>query len=378
MIDLTLDKPAAIDMGVEKTGLRDRILYFSFLVFFLLAFPLGYKIGLLELSTMTLWGRYFCFVIAAIGIDLIWGYTGVMTMCHAFFFCIGAYALGMFMTIENMPAGAAVPDFMMWNDVSSLPLFWLPFKTAPGAFIGGIVAAGGFAWLLGYLIFRRKIKGVFFAIITQALALAMYLLFSRNETMLGGSNGLTNFRYLFGFDLHAENVKIALYIVTVAVMALVYWFALFLTKSKFGKILVGIRDSESRLRFTGYKVVNYQTAVFVIGAILAAIGGMLYLPQTGIVTPGRMDVRASIEMLIWVALGGRGNLKGAVVGTLIVNILYSVSTSLVPQAWPYILGLLYIAVVLYPNNGVTGFCASMAEKVKSITLKKEVEYAENK
>ena len=357
MIDLTLDKPAAIDMGVEKTGLRDRILYFSFLVFFLLAFPLGYKIGLLELSTMTLWGRYFCFVIAAIGIDLIWGYTGVMTMCHAFFFCIGAYALGMFMTIENMPAGAAVPDFMMWNDVSSLPLFWLPFKTAPGAFIGGIVAAGGFAWLLGYLIFRRKIKGVFFAIITQALALAMYLLFSRNETMLGGSNGLTNFRYLFGFDLHAENVKIALYIVTVAVMALVYWFALFLTKSKFGKILVGIRDSESRLRFTGYKVVNYQTAVFVIGAILAAIGGMLYLPQTGIVTPGRMDVRASIEMLIWVALGGRGNLKGAVVGTLIVNILYSVSTSLVPQAWPYILGLLYIAVVLYPNNGVTGFCA---------------------
>ena len=158
--------------------------------------------------------------------------------------------------------------------------------------------------------------------------------------MLGCSNGLTNFRYLFGFDLSAENVKIALCVVTVAVMALVYWFALFLTKSKFGKILVGIRDSESRLRFTGYKVVNYQTAVFVIGAIIAAIGGMLYLPQTGIITPGRMDVRASIEMLIWVALGGRGNLKGAVVGTLIVNILYSVSTSLIPQAWPYILGLI--------------------------------------
>ena len=152
MVDLACETPDAVYMGVAQTGMRDRILYFSVLVFFLLAFPLGYKIGLLELSTMTLWGRYFCFVIAAIGIDLIWGYTGVMTMCHAFFFCIGAYALGMFMTIENMPAGAAVPDFMMWNDVSSLPLFWLPFKTAPGAFIGGIVAAGVFAWFFGYQI----------------------------------------------------------------------------------------------------------------------------------------------------------------------------------------------------------------------------------
>ena len=377
MIDLTIDKTRPIDLSVDKSDRKEKFLYMAFMTFFLLAFPLGYKMGLMDLSTMTLWGRYFCFVIAAIGVDLIWGYTGVMTMCHAFFFCIGAYALGMYMTIENMPAGAEVPDFMKWNDVNSLPLFWLPFKSAIGAFLGGLVAAGVFAGVLGYLIFRRKIKGVFFAIITQALALAMYLLFSRNETMLGGSNGLTNFRYLFGFDLHSENVKIGLYIISVIVMALVYWFALFLTKSKFGKILVGIRDSESRLRFTGYKVVNYQTAVFVIGAIIAAIGGMLYLPQTGIITPGRMDVRASIEMLIWVALGGRGNLKGAVVGTLIVNILYSVSTSLIPQAWPYILGLLYIAVVLYPNNGVTGFCSSVAEKVKSITFKK-VSYAENK
>ncbi len=377
MIDLAIDKTKPIDLSVDKSDRKEKFLYMAFMTFFLLAFPLGYKMGLMDLSTMTLWGRYFCFVIAAIGVDLIWGYTGVMTMCHAFFFCIGAYALGMYMTIENMPAGAEVPDFMKWNDVNSLPLFWLPFKSAIGAFLGGLVAAGVFAGVLGYLIFRRKIKGVFFAIITQALALAMYLLFSRNETMLGGSNGLTNFRYLFGFDLHSENVKIGLYIISVIVMALVYWFALFLTKSKFGKILVGIRDSESRLRFTGYKVVNYQTAVFVIGAIIAAIGGMLYLPQTGIITPGRMDVRASIEMLIWVALGGRGNLKGAVVGTLIVNILYSVSTSLIPQAWPYILGLLYIAVVLYPNNGVTGFCSSVAEKVKSITFKK-VSYAENK
>ena len=329
------------------------------------------------MSTLRLWGRYFCFIIAAIGIDLIWGYTGVMSMCHALFFCLGAYAVGMFMTLENLPVGEVVPDFMKWSGVDTLPLFWIPFKTMPGAIIGGIVAAGLFSYIIGYLIFRRKIKGVFFAIITQALALAMYLLFSRNETMLGGSNGLTNFRYLLSFDLHSENVKIVLYMISVVVMGLVYWFALFLTNSKFGKILVGIRDSESRLRFTGYKVVNYQTAVFVIGAIIAAIGGMLYLPQTGIITPGRMDVRASIEMLIWIALGGRGNLKGAVVGTLVVNILYSVSTSLIPQAWPYILGLLYIAVVLYPNNGITGFYDSMAETGNSIKIK-NVSYPEDK
>ncbi|MDR1876191.1 MAG: urea ABC transporter permease subunit UrtC [Flavobacteriaceae bacterium] len=332
----------------------NKLLYILFLLIFLILIPLSKMLGFIGIDTVTLWGRYCCFAIAAIGVDLIWGYTGVMTMCHAFFFCLGAYGLGMYMTISNLPEGQAVPDFMSWNQVESLPFFWLPFRNFPMAVFSGLLITGVFAFLFSYFIFRRRIKGVFFAIITQAFALAMYLLFSRNETMLGGSNGLTNFRYLAGLDLRSENVKIAIYITTVLMLILIYFLSKRLTLSKFGKVLIGIRDSESRLRFAGYEVSGYQTTIFVIGALIAATAGMLYIPQTGIITPGRMDVKASIEMLIWVALGGRGSLKGAVAGALIVNALYSMFTSLMPEAWPYILGILYILTVLYLNNGIIG------------------------
>jgi urea transport system permease protein len=316
--------------------------------------PLGNLLGIVETGTINLWGRYCCFAIAAIGVDLIWGYTGIMTMCHAFFFCLGAYGLGMYMTIHNLQEWQTVPDFMSWNGYESLPAFWLPFRSFGGAVACALLLTGVFAFLFSYFIFRRRIKGVFFAIITQAFALAAYLLFSRNETLLGGSNGLTHFRYLLGLDLYSANVKLGLYIATVLMLALIFFLSAKLTRSKFGKVLVGIRDSESRLRFAGYRVVGYQSAIFVIGALIAAIAGMLYLPQTGIITPGRMDVKASVEMLVWVALGGRGNLKGAVAGALAVNALYSLFTSLMPEAWQYILGALYIVTVLYLKDGIVG------------------------
>ena len=338
---------------MDTNRMRNKIIYILFLAIFLAGLPLACRLGLIETSTLTLWGRYCCFAIAAIGVDLIWGYAGIMTMCHAFFFCLGAYGAGMYMTLHNLPEGNVIPDFMAWNGAESLPLFWLPFRSACGAVVCALIATGVFAFLFGYFIFRRRIKGVFFAIITQALALAAYLLFSRNETMLGGSNGLTHFRYLFGMDLYSENVKLGIYLFTVLMLGLIFFLASRLTKSKFGKVLTGIRDSESRLRFAGYRVESYQIAIFVIGALIAAVAGMLYLPQTGIITPGRMDVKASIEMLVWVALGGRGNLKGAVAGALAVNALYSIFTSLMPEAWPYILGVLYIVTVLYMKNGLT-------------------------
>lgn len=336
------------------------------MLIFLIGLPAANLAGWIDINTTTLWGRYLCFAIAAIGVDLIWGYTGIMTMCHAFFFCLGAYGLGMYLTVANLPDGKAVPDFMAWNQVEALPYFWLPFQSFGGAVISGLLVTGVFAFLFCYFIFRRRIKGVFFAIITQALALAVFLLFSRNETMLGGSNGLTNFRYFLGFDLHSESVKLGLYLITVFVLIAIFFLSKKLTASKFGKVLVGIRDSESRLRFAGYKVVNYQTAIFVIGAMIAAVAGMLYLPLTGIITPGRMDVKASIEMLIWVALGGRGNLKGALVGALAVNLLYSLFTSWIPEAWPYVLGALYIITVLYLNNGVTGLFQTAGESLKKV------------
>ncbi|MFI3269310.1 MAG: urea ABC transporter permease subunit UrtC [Rikenellaceae bacterium] len=341
------------------------------LLIFMVLLPVANLIGLVPIDTVTLWGRYLCFAIAAIGVDLIWGYTGIMSMCQAFFFCLGAYGMGMYLTLFNLPEGTTVPLFMEWNQITELPLFWLPFQSFGGALVATIIATIAFA-SISYLIFRRRIKGVFFAIITQALAWAMFLLFSRNETLLGGTNGLTNFPSMMGLDLRSDAVKLSLYIVTVVALIAVYVGAKVLSNSKFGKLLVGIRDSESRLRFTGYKVAHFQTAVFVIGALIAMIAGMLYLPQTGIVTPGRMDVRASIEMLIWVALGGRGNLKGAILGALIVNLLYSIFTSLMPDAWPYILGALYVVTVLYLDKGVLGLGTTIVQKLKSkgLTLSK--------
>ncbi|MFR9566294.1 MAG: urea ABC transporter permease subunit UrtC, partial [Rikenellaceae bacterium] len=258
---------------------KDKLLYTLILVF-LVVLPVAHLTGLIGIDTVTLWGRYLCFAIAAIGVDLVWGYTGIMSMCQAFFFCLGSYGMGMYLTIFNLPEGSAVPQFMVWNQAESLPLFWQPFQTFGGAIIATIIATVGFAMISNF-IFRRRIKGVFFAIITQAMAWAMFLLFSRNETQLGGTNGLTNFQSFMGLDLRSDVVKLGIYIVTVIVLCAIYIGAKYLTESKFGKLLVGIRDSESRLRFTGYKVSNFQTAIFVIGALIAMVAGMLYLPQTG-------------------------------------------------------------------------------------------------
>src|SRR5215470_3755635 len=213
--------------------MKDKLFYTLFLLVFLILMPIANALGFIETNTLTLWGRYCCFAIAAIGVDLIWGYTGIMTMCHAFFFCLGTYGMGMYMTIINLPQGQLVPDFMLWNQVKTLPAFWLPFQTFSGALIGGLLVTGIFAFLFSYFIFRRRIKGVFFAIITQALALTMYLLFSCNETMLGGSNGLTHFRYLLTFDLYSENVKKGLYLITILVLALVLLLSKKLIVSKF-------------------------------------------------------------------------------------------------------------------------------------------------
>lgn len=349
---------------------KNIISYGIFLLVFLILLPLFSITGLIDVNTLSLWGRYLCFAIAAMGVDLIWGYTGIMTMCHAFFFCMGAYGLGMYLTINNLPAGQEVPDFMSWNSVTSLPLFWRPFSTLIGTIITSIIVTILFG-MVSYFIFRRRIKGVFFAIITQAMALALFLLFSRNETMLGGTNGLTNFHYMGPLDLYNPNVKLGIYIATVVVFVLMFLLSSAIVRSKFGRVLVGIRDSESRLRFTGYNVSHYQTAVFVIGALIAMVGGMFYLPQTGIVTPSRMDVTASVEMLIWVALGGRGNLKGAIVGALVVNMLYSLFTSLIPEAWPYMLGLMYVVTVLYLKQGLLGLVSDIATRIKQRNYAKD-------
>lgn len=332
--------------------MQKKIYYLLFIALFAVLLPAGHLMGLVSVNTISLWGRYFCFAIAALGIDLIWGYTGILSMCQALFFCLGSYGIAMHMLLKT--SGSALPEFMVWNKVESLPFFWVPFQSLGGTILCCIIIPSLFAFITGYVLFKSRIKGVYMAIITQALALAMWLLFLRNETGLGGTNGLTDFRTLLGVPLSNTYVKLGLYLVSFGLLCAAYFACYRITHSKFGKVLQAIRDSELRVSFTAYKVMDYKLAVFVVAALLAAVGGMLYAPQTGIITPGRMDVKASVEMVMWVALGGRGNLKGAVVGALLVNFLYSVCTSLFPDSWLYILGLLFVITVLFFDKGFVG------------------------
>ncbi|PUZ24637.1 amino acid/amide ABC transporter membrane protein 2, HAAT family [Chitinophaga costaii] len=334
---------------------KDLIYYIIFLLVFAVILPLGHVAGLVSTNTISLWGRYFCFAIAALGIDLIWGYTGILSMCQAFFFCLGSYGIAMHMLLKTTAAnGATVPDFMVWNKIETLPLAWIPFQSSGLTLVLCLVVPALFAFLIGYVLFRSRIKGVYMAIITQALALAMWLLFLRNETKLGGTNGLTDFKTLLGFRLADTGTKMALYGLSLAVLCGAYFLCNRMVHSKFGKVLLAIRDSESRISYAAYNVNDYKLAVFVVAALLAAVAGMLYVPQTGIITPGRMDVKASVEMVMWVALGGRGNLKGAVIGALLVNYLYSICTSLFPDSWLYILGFFFVITVLFFDKGLVG------------------------
>ena len=336
------------------------LILFAFI--FAIVIPICGFLGLISETTMNLWGRYLCFAIAALGVDLVWGYAGILSLCQAFFFCLGGYCIGMHMLLKTGTEGvygSTIPDFMVWNRVEKLPWFWEYFHTLPGTLILGVAVAAVAAGLVGYLTFRRRLKGVYFAILTQALALAMWLVFLRNETMLGGTNGLTDFKRLAGFDLSQSATKMGLYFVTVFTLITVYLLCLFLTTSKFGKVLIAIRDSEHRLRFTGYSIHYYKTVVYILGAVIAAIGGMLYVPQTGIITPGRMDVMASILMVVWVAVGGRGSLAGAVLGALVVNFAYSILTAKFPGTWPFFLGSLFIVVVLLLPQGLIGLFSTL-------------------
>ncbi len=352
---------------------KEYISVWVFLILFMILIPLGNLLGLVSTNNISLWGRYFCFAIAAIGVDMLWGYTGVLCMCQAFFFCLGGYGIAMHMLLAssgNGTYGSAIPDFMIWNQVDVLPVFWEPFHSFPLALITTLGVTALFTLIFGFFIFVSRLRGVYFAIITQALALAMWLIFLRNETMLGGTNGLTDFKTLMGFDLTSSSTKLGLYLASGVFLLVIYLSAKKLMESKFGKVLVAIRDSESRVRYTSYKVQNYKLTIFVIAAVIAAIGGMLYVPQTGIITPGRMDVRASIEMIVWVALGGRGNLKGAILGTIFVNFLYSIMTSILPGSWLYILGFLFIITVLYMDKGLLGLPKQLADFVKKFKMAK--------
>ena len=310
-------------------------------------------------------GKFLAFAILALGLDLIWGYCGVLSMGQGVFFGFGAYCMGMYLTLQigtESVYGSELPDFMVWTQVKELPLFWYPFKSFLGGFLGAILVPVLFATLFGFLAFRSRIKGVYFAIITQALAFAAWLVFNRNETRLGGTNGLTDFKQLLGYRLSDPSTQRGLYILTVVALGAAYFFCRWIVASRAGKVLIAIRDSESRVTFSGYTPWMFKLFVFVVAAGLAGLAGMLYVPQVGIITPAQIGVLPSLEVVIWVAVGGRGTLIGAILGAVAVNYGRSVLTNYFPEAWPFILGGLFVVVVTMFPDGLLGMIRKVTDR----------------
>lgn len=326
--------------------------------------------------SLNLFGKFLAYAILALGLDLIWGYTGILSLGHGVFFGLGAYCVGMHLMLAIGDAGvyqSTLPDFMVWNQVQELPLFWKPFYSLGFTVAAVVLIPVLLATVFGFLAFRSRIRGVYFAIITQALALSVWLLFNRNETNLGGTNGLTDFKTILGFRLSDPATQRALYMLTVLCLGGAYLLCRWITGARLGKVLVAIRDSEQRVLFTGYSPADYKLFVFAVSAGLAGLAGALYTPQVGIITPSQMGVLPSIEMVVWVAAGGRGTLIGAVLGAIGVNWARSLLTTQYPDLWPFFLGGLFIGVVLLLPEGCIGLgrrlCAGLCRCSRGIAVK---------
>ena len=307
--------------------------------------------------TLNLFGKFLTYAILALGIDLIWGYTGVLSLGHGVFFGLGAYAMGMHLMLEIGAKGVyqnVLPDFMVWNRVTELPLFWKPFYSAAFTLLAVAAVPVALALVFGFLTFRSRIRGVYFSIITQALALCAWLTFNRNAMNLGGTNGLSGFKTMFGFPLNEPATQRGLYVATALCLCGAYLLCRWIVHSPAGKVLVAIRDSETRVLFCGYSPAAFKLFVFTVSAALAGVAGSLYVGQVGIITPARIGVLPSIEMIIWVAVGGRGTLIGPVVGAFGVNWLQSYLTTNFPDLWILVLGGMFVAVVLFFPDGVVG------------------------
>ncbi|MDC8450646.1 MAG: urea ABC transporter permease subunit UrtC [Nitrospira sp.] len=359
---------------VSQQNSRETVTFYLLGFIFLIVLPLlnvmPSEESWLHVSDFRLnqFGKFLAFAILALGLDLIWGYCGVLSLGQGVFFGFGAYCMGMYLSLQigkESVYGSELPDFMVWTQVKELPLFWYPFKSFIGGFLGAMLVPMLFATIFGFLAFRSRIKGVYFAIITQALAFAAWLVFNRNETRLGGTNGLTDFKQLLGFRLSDPSTQRGLYILTVLALASSYMLCRWIVASRAGKVLIAIRDSESRVTFSGYTPWMYKLFVFVVAAGLAGLSGMLYVPQVGIITPAQIGVLPSLEVVIWVAVGGRGTLIGAILGAVAVNYGRSVLTNYFPEAWPFILGGLFVVVVTMFPDGLVGMIRKWSERKKT-------------
>ncbi|MSQ20046.1 MAG: urea ABC transporter permease subunit UrtC [Betaproteobacteria bacterium] len=307
---------------------------------------------------VTLAGKIMCYAMVAVALDLVWGYAGILSLGHGLFFALGGYAMGMYLMRSIGTDGhyqTELPDFMVFLDWKQLPWQWWNTDQFWWAMILVVAVPGLLAYAFGYFAFRSRIKGVYFSIITQALTYAAMLLFFRNETGFGGNNGFTDFKRIVGFAIARPETRMSLSILTGLALIATLLIARTIVTSRFGRVLTAIRDAESRVMFCGYDTSRYKLFVWTLSATLCGIAGALYVPQVGIINPSEMSPANSIEIAIWVAVGGRGTLIGAVLGAGLVNGAKSVFTVLMPEYWLYVLGLLFIVVTLYLPNGIVGW-----------------------
>ncbi len=301
--------------------------------------------------------KFLCFAILAIGIDLLWGYAGMLSLGHGVWFGLGGYAMGMYLKMED--ADGRLPDFMNWSGLTAVPWFWKPFAHAWFALPAAVILPGFLAYVVGFLVFRSRVKGAYFSIITQALALILTIFFVGQQQYTGGTNGLTNFSTLFGFRLADRSTQGALYYLTVAALLTTMLFATWLTRAPLGRLLIAIRDDEDRVRFSGHNVTLLKAAVFAVSAALAGLAGALYVPQVGIISPANMGIVPSIEFVLLVAVGGRATITGAVIGAVLVSWARSILSENYPDTWLYFFGALFIGSVLLFPAGIVGTWRSL-------------------
>jgi len=338
---------------------------------------------------VALFGKYVCYAVLALSLDLVWGYCGILSLGHGAFFALGGYAMGMYLMRQigtrGVYAHPVLPDFMVFLNWKELPWYWWGFSSFPFALFMIVLIPGLLAFLFGWLAFRSRVTGVYLSIITQALTYALLLAFFRNDMGFGGNNGLTDFKDILGLPVQSKTTRVILLCASLALLGLSLLAARMLVASTFGKVLVSIRDAESRTRFLGYRVESYKLAVFVLSAVMAGLAGALYVPQVGIINPSEFSPANSIEAVIWVAVGGRGTLIGAVVGAFVVNWLKTQLTSgvlasiaiylAVPpaiankafgaEAWLFALGALFIIVTLLLPKGIVGTISDLLERRKA-------------
>ena len=325
--------------------------------------------------TVSLLGKYLCYALLALAVDLVWGYCGILSLGHGAFFALGGYAMGMYLMRQIGDRGVygnpELPDFMVFLNWTELPWYWAGSDNALVMILLVFAGPGLLAFIFGTLAFRSRVSGVYLSIMTQAMTYALLLSFFRNEMGFGGNNGLTDFKEIFGFSLQSPNTKLALFVATAVMLAIGYAISHFIVNSKMGRVVTAIRDSEDRVRFVGYKPQHYKVWIFVVSAMLAGVAGALYVPQVGIINPGEFSPLNSIEIVIWVAIGGRGTLYGALVGAIVVSYAKTRFTAIMPEAWLFGLGGLFVLVTLLLPKGLAGLVTNLMDKIDPPTTEKK-------